>query len=173
MDTAWVGVIGTLAGVVVGWIGTLVSQKLAHRRDVGERLAASRRVSYLAWLSKVHLMYEVIAGTHRDASRGSVPLADASHRLRDLSATDAQTALEDLRLVATDDLAAAAAAVWGHMRRERVAIGQDMDPSHWRLWRDQYWSLRRAFLDAARAETGFPPLDWHAASVTAGKPKRF
>lgn len=173
MDTAWVGVVGTLGGVTVGWLGTLASQKLSYRREATERLAASRRVAYLAWLSKVHVMYEAIAKIHRDASRGAGDPADAGRQLRDLSSADAQTALEDLRLVATDDLASAAAAIWRQLRREQVPIGQDMDPANWRRWRDDYWGLRRAFLDAARVETGFPPLDWHSASVTVGQPKRF
>jgi hypothetical protein len=173
MDTAWVGVIGTLGGVTAGWLGTMASQRFSYRREATERLTAERRVTYLAWMSKVHVMYEAIAMIHREATTGVVEPASAAHQLREASSTDAQTALEDLRLLATDDLAAAAAAMWSHLRRDPVPLGHDLNPAHWRTWRDAYWELRREFLNAARVETGFQPLDWTSASVTVGRPKRF
>ena len=173
MDTAWIGVIGSLGGVTLGWIGSLASQQLSYRREAGERLAAARRATYLDWLAKVQQMYDSIAKIHRQAIRGDIDAAAAGAQLRDLSSLEAQTALEELRLVAGDQVAAAAAEVWSHLRRERVPIGHDLEPAHWRRWRADYWNVRRTFLDSARLETGLRPLDWEAASVTVGKPKRF
>lgn len=166
MDSAWVGVIGTLGGVAIGWVGNMASQSQAHRREADERLANSRRETYLRWLERVHFMFEEIAQVQRKVSRGTLSSSDASDQLRDVSSTDAQTALEDLRLIATDDLAAAAAAIWTHMRRHLVPIGRETNRGAWQSWRSEYWVLRHAFLDAARAEIGFKPLDWAQASVT-------
>jgi hypothetical protein len=173
MDTAWIGVIGSLGGVTLGLIGSVTNQKLSYRRESGERLAAARRATYLAWLAKVQQLYDSIANIHRQSTRGTLESAAGARQLRELSSLEAQTALEELRLVSGDEVAAAAATVWSHLRREKVPIGQDMDPAHWRQWREGYWELRRSFLDAARVETGLSPLDWAAASVTVGKPKRF
>lgn len=169
MDSSWVGVIGTLGGVVVGWLGNLASQSRAHRRESEERIAVSRRTTYLRWLEKVHLMFDSIASVQRQVSRGTLDAKEAGHLLRDVSSTEAQTALEDLRLVATDDLASAAAALWTHMRRHRVPIGQEMSRSEWQKWRAGYWQLRHGFLDAARVETGFKPLDWERVSVSQSR----
>ncbi|WP_299053650.1 hypothetical protein [uncultured Nocardioides sp.] len=165
------GVIGSLGGTVVGLCGGLVAQRISYHREALERLSVARRDSYLRWLTAVHGVFEVIASAHRALRRDELAEGDARREISGMTVADAQIRLEELRLVAGDEVASAAARIWRHMRRDRVALGHDLSAEAWRAWRDSYWNLRRAFLDAARVETGLGPLDWSASAVVEAQGK--
>lgn len=168
MSNAWIGVIGALAGVLAGWGGNMIAQRQAYARESTERLTDVRRRAYLEWLTSVHHLYDVLAASQRALRAGEADADEVARTVRNLPTGETQVCLEELRFVAGDAVAARAADLWNHMRRQRVALGQDVSAAGWRTWRERYWGLRRAFIDAARMETGLEPLDWDAAGIAGG-----
>ena len=157
-------VVGTLLGAVVGVVGSYLVQRTSYRNESEERLGTTRREAYLDFLQGTHHMFVQINAAHHDFQRGNLNESDARERLRSVSAAEAQSSLEALRLVATDPVAAAAARLWAHMRRNASPLG-DLHRPRYVEWRHGYWKRRRAILDAARSDTGFAPLDWDSAGV--------
>jgi hypothetical protein len=162
---AFVAVLGTLLGGLLGAIGTYVNQRSAHRSEADERLATLRREVYLRYMVAVHTMYAQIAEIHRSHRDHAITDEDAVRRLRAVSAQDAQLALEDLRLVSGDNGVGVGAKLWRLMRRDPSPLGEDVTWSGFTVWRDEYWNARRGMTDAARADLGYQPLDWNTAGA--------
>ncbi len=164
MDAA-LAVAGTLLGVILGTVGARLNYMSAFRREAGERLAASRRETYVEWLTELNGVYRAIwepsSSFHRDRITGE----ELWHALHDVSPVAAQASLENVRLIATNPVAGVAAQLWAHARREAVPRGRDQSLEGWKSWQETYWTLRRDFLDAARMDIGFEPLDWATAGV--------
>lgn len=168
---AWAAVVGTLLGGLLGALGGYFTQASQHRREAKERRVETRRVVYAAWLSELHEYFAAlndVTGKYRHQP-GAPQLAA---ELRSVSPQRAQVSLEEVRLVGGQKVTAAAARQWELMRRHDVPTGRYTRPDEWGAWRDQYWDRRRAFLDAARAEFGLPPLDWVEAGVGPNVAKR-
>jgi hypothetical protein len=163
MNESMVAVLGTLLGTGLGIAGSYVTQRASYSREAAERLNAVRRQVYVEWLSRVHVMYEAVKSTWAGAP--ALPADARFERLQAVAPTDAQAALESLRLVASDGVAVAAAAIWQHLRRDSVAMMGAGNKNDFKSWRESYWSLRRSFIDAVRGELGLRPLDWQHASV--------
>lgn len=163
---ALVAVLGTLLGGVLGAAGTHFNQRSAQKHASDERLASLRRVAYLDFLSAVHEMFELVGAIHRDQRSGVVGTEEASLRLRAVPSGSGQRALEDVRLVASSDVAATAADLWARMRREPAPTGSQPSWSQFVEWRPRYWTARREFIDAARHDIGLRGLDWSSAAVS-------
>lgn len=164
-----IGVLGTLLGTVVGLAGSYFSQRAAYRREAAERLAAVRREIYVDFLASVHQMYIVVRRLHREHGAGTLSAQESAERLRSLSPESAQVALESLRLVASDSVAAAAGELWARMRVDAEPLGADLTTRRKVRWRRRYWNDRRALIDAARVDSGFGSLEWPAAGVGLGR----
>ncbi|RYE41087.1 MAG: hypothetical protein EOP24_38320 [Hyphomicrobiales bacterium] len=164
-----IAVAGTLLGVVVGVVGSYFTQRTGHQRESQERLATVRRQIYVEFLTAVHDMYLPITAIHKAHRDGSMTTTDAIRGLQAVPAREAQAALENLRLVASDTVAAAGALLWERLRRDGRPLGNDLDPNHFKQWRRLYWNDRRGLIDAARRDIGFPALDWSSAGVGPGK----
>ncbi len=162
---AIVAVVGTLAGTLLGVLGSYFTQSVSYRREADERLATMRRQVYVDWLTCLH---DIFSGVRRASSRhrqGHSTVDELQRELRDVPASQTQATLENIRLVAGDPVVARAADLWTHMRRDAVPLGGDRSVEGWRQWQDRYWALRRQFLDAARADLGFSHLNWADAGV--------
>lgn len=165
MDSA-IAVAGTLAGVLLGGLVSFFTQRAVYKREALERLAAVRRETYLEFLSAVHQMFVAIQEIQRQVRDGSLDASAASERLRSVPSHEAQNALENLRLVSSGSVAAAAARLWERMRRDDAPMGRNVTWRSFADWRHTYWGARRALVDSARQDTGFDALDW----ATAGLP---
>ena len=160
-----VAVLGTVAGLLAGIGGTYLNQRLVFQRQSGERLGSIRRQAYVEFIASVHDMFLRIDAACRDL-RDDVAIAEETRNaLRQVSPRDAQVALEHLRLVATEGGAAAAGALWAHLRREHLPTGRRVELDGFESWRADYWQARRRVIDAARNEFGFSALDWEAVGV--------
>jgi len=53
MDAA-LAIAGTLLGVILGTLGARLNYTSAFRREAAERLAASRRQTYVEWLTELN-----------------------------------------------------------------------------------------------------------------------
>jgi hypothetical protein len=162
---AFVAVLGTLLGGLLGAAGTYVNQRSARRSESQEKLGTLRREVYLRYMLAVHAMYTQVAEIHRTHRDQAITDEDAVRRLRAVPAQDAQLALEDLRLVSGDHGVAVAAKVWSQMRRSPSPIGENVTWAGFTEWRNEYWTARRDMTDAARADLGYQPLDWSTAGA--------
>ncbi len=172
MGTAAVAVAGTLLGALIGALSTYYSQKASYRRESDERQKTVRRQVYVDWLREGHQFYRAIGAIWRK-HRGATDLTAVAAELRVLAPEAAQVALEHLRLISGEEVAASAARLWAHLRRQPVPLGQDMSEQGWIKWSDHYYRLRRAFMDAARVDLGLPPFDWDRAGVGPGNHREY
>jgi hypothetical protein len=169
-----VAVAGTLLGALVGALSTYFTQAASYQRESSERQRDLRRKVYLEWLRLTHQLFAAVDQVVREHPESSTEAVVSA--LNRIPAEPGQVALENVRLVANEDVAEWAANMWAHLRRELVPQGQR--PSNatwaeaWRAWDVKYWSLRRAFVDAARTDFGLPPLDWRRAGVSSKYPPR-
>lgn len=111
-------------------------------------------------------MFVEIDEIHRRMKRRLLTEDDARDRLLKVAPAPTQTALEALRLVASDGVAESAAELWIHLRRRDEPSGRQMDRQAFYEWRDSYWLARRRIIDSARQDIGFAPLDWASAGVS-------
>jgi hypothetical protein len=160
-----IAVVGTLLGGVIGALGTYFSQRTSYRREAFERLAASRRLAYVAFLTAIHEMFTNVSDIHRRHRGGKLAAEDATSRLNEVPTGDAQAALESLRLISTNETAKAAGELWGCLRSEQPPLGQNFVYREFNLWRNSYWKYRQGFINAARVESGLPELDWSIAGA--------
>ena len=158
---ALIAVLGTLLGGLLGAVGTHLNQKSAHRSEAGERLATLRRQVYLEYLAAVHELYGHVDDVHRAHHDGAAGDDVAFQQLRGLSSRPAQTALENVRLVAGDGVKGEAEALFELMRREKPPLGQDLSWAVYRAWQKKYWKARRELTEVARSELGFDDRDRH------------
>ena len=163
-----VAVIGTLLGTLVGAFGTYFTQASIHRRQESAKQNALRRQIYVEWLTEIHEFFSQVRTASGKVRRQETTRTEHVEGLRRIPAEKAQVALEHLRLISQEDVAAAAARLWAHMRTHPVPAGTDRSPEGWRNWREDYWQLRRAFIDAARDEFGLDPFDWSKVAVDPG-----
>lgn len=162
---AIVAVAGTLLGTVLGAVGTYITQWRTQKRELDERNRELRRERYVEYLTCVHQIFSEIRSLSMALRESRLSNVDYLTALHGVSTEPAQVALEHLRLVAGQDIAAAAAGLWTHMRSEAVPRGSDLTRDGWRGWYRDYWSLRRRFLNAARRDLGLPELDWREAAA--------
>jgi hypothetical protein len=161
-----VAVIGTLLGALLGAAGTLIAQRNQHAHEATERQRALQREACIDWLRVIHELFESVRSASRAHRRGDIDAEEYGRRVRNLSSVRAQDSLETLRIVSGDGVTAGAAELWAHLRRQPVPIGQDASTEGWVRWDNQYWALRRAFINAARREQGLPDLDWARVGVS-------
>ena len=172
---AIIAVIGTLLGAAFGVAGSYVTQRVGHQRESRERLATVRRLTYVEYLTAVQDMFGLITELHKQERDGAITAGEMNRQLHQVSARNAQAALEHVRLISSGSVAAASAELWERMRRDRAPLGRGR-VDHWReftKWRGHYWDARHAFIDAARQDLGFPPLDWTSAGVGPAKGSRW
>jgi hypothetical protein len=163
---AFIAVLGTLLGGVLGAVGSYVNQKAAHRSEAGERLAAMRLQVYLDYLAAVHELYGQVDDVHKAHHDGAVGDEVASQQLRGVTSRPTMTALENVRLVASDGALARAEELFELMRREKPPLGQDLSWPVYRDWQKKYWKARKELTEVARSELGFDDHDRHAAPAT-------
>ena len=171
---ALIAVVGTLLGGLLGAVGSHVTLKSAYQRESQERLGAVRRQAYVEFLTAVHDMFSEVGNSYRLHRRGELTAEQTKLRLGAVSTRQAQATLENLRLLATDSGAAAAANLWQHMRGHHVPLGALRLEDRWERrplddWREEYWQFRRDLVDAARKDMGFSGLDWRRAGVGPGR----
>jgi hypothetical protein len=156
---------GALVGIVAGAVGTYFLQRIAYKRERTERISASQRQAYVEFLTAVYELFEDISEVHRQLRSQKISASDTAITLRGLFSRKAQAALDNLRLLSDDQVAAAAAVLWRHMRREPSAIGDDLSWDQHQTWREGYWTARRLVIDAARRGGGLQPLEWSIAGI--------
>jgi len=166
-----IAVIGTLAGTALGAVGGYLTQRSGYRREANERRASIQRDTYVAWLTHAHGVFARIRAASYEHRTGATTAAELLERLRTIPTEEAQVALEHVRLLASQEVAGAAARIWAHLRREPVALGAERTGDAWAAWSDRYWQLRREFIDVARTEFGLATFDWTVAGVTAERTK--
>lgn len=167
MGTAVIALAGALLGALIGALSSYLVQKASYLREADERQKTFLRSVYLDFLREIFLFYRSVGDVYQK-HKASPDLQAAAADFAALSPGAAQSALEHLRLTASDDVAARAARRWAHFRKEPVPLGQDTSSKAWGKWSDRYWMLRREFLDSARKELALSPLDWSKAAVGSG-----
>lgn len=165
MESAVIAVVGTLLGAVVGTLGAYFTQTVAYQREATERERELKRETYLQWLTRVHAVFTQVGQASRQHRAGPTDLDEYAEAVHSVPIEPAQVALEHLRMVSNQEVAAAAARMWTHLRREPVPTGRDGSASGWEAWREGYWVLRREFLDAVRVDLGLAKLDWEEVGV--------
>jgi hypothetical protein len=169
VEASIIAVIGTLLGTVLVGVGSYVTQTVRYDREAAERLNTIRREAYVEWLGRSHFIYQSVKTAW---AAGPTPSPHERWQvLRAISPIESQAALESLRLVAGDSVAATAAALWRHLRQHHVAASGAGSRDEYKAWQGSYWTLRRQFVDAARVEVGLPPLDWSISGVSPWQKK--
>lgn len=157
-----IAVIGTLLGALLGASGAFLAQRTADRARERQRLADLRREAYVGFLAAVHRMFVQVSRIYRDhpSDPGVV------QQLAGVSPEAAQLCFEQVRLLASNDVAECASGLWSAMRRHSVPLGHDLSSDARRAWRNDYWTMRGDFTQAAREEMGLAALDWTRVGVT-------
>lgn len=119
----------------------------------------------MEYLAAVYEVFEQISEVHRLHRGGQMLEEETAKALRSMPSKAAQATLENLRLVADDAVAAAAADLWTHVRRSPSATGEDLSSDQHQDWRERYWVTRRRLIDAARVSSRQKALDWSVAGI--------
>ena len=145
----WIPVIGTLLGTSLGAGATLLSQRLQERRTRAAALHDARRGVYTNFLTCMHGLFLEVRAVRLQAKTRETALG-LEEELRRIQPLNAQQGLDEVRLIGTQRTAAAAEAVFLHLRGANAqAIRRG---SQWREWHGRYRQLRKAFLEVARAD---------------------
>jgi hypothetical protein len=167
MGTAIIAVAGTLLGALIGALSSYYVQRASYLRESDERQKVFLRSVYLDFLREIYLFYRSVGDVYHEHKHSS-DLRAAGAEFAAIPPGRVQSALEHLRLAADDEVAASAARLWAHFRKEPVPVGRDPSGQAWERWSDRFWMLRREVLEAAREELGLGPLDWSKAGVGTG-----
>jgi hypothetical protein len=161
MDSV-VAVVGTLAGTLLGATATHFTQTSVFKRESRERETQLRRSVYVTWLTECQRLLRATERALEATQHGSTSQVDSLRQVRSVSAEAAQAALENVRLVADQHVAGAAARMWRHLRRPAHAAElRTLDVAE---WAEGFWAIRRGFIDEARAELRLATFDWHVVS---------
>lgn len=155
----WTAVIGTLLGAVLGASGAYVAQRLNYRAQKKDRFAEAQREAYARWLIEIHRLEIGLKAIHIRHAAGRVSAEARDEEVAALTWVDAQSRLEELRLLASNAAASASTTLWRHMGKNPEQAGDDSD---YEGWREKYWELRRMFVNTARAELGLAPIPFAA-----------
>lgn len=155
MGAAWLGVIGTLLGAVVGTAGALLSQRLSEDRAARRAHDGMKRSCYVEFLGGCSELYEATWACYVDAGfpRG-LDSEDLRRSLRDLPTRRTRESLDELRLLAPARVVKAAQELMWLLRDGRVVGAQTNLPDPIRLWRRTYWERRHDLLEAFRTDLG-------------------
>ncbi|WP_457254270.1 hypothetical protein [Pedococcus sp. P5_B7] len=165
-----IAVLGTLAGTAFGAIATFVTQRASFARESTERLRETRRVQYVEFMAKSHDVFLAIRTLAAAGRQRGFATEGERLDMRGVPAAEGQKALEELRLVCDDEVAARAADLWLHLRKEHIPRGAKHNHVDFNEWSTRYWALRRELINTCRAEAGMQSLDWEKASVAGREP---
>ena len=148
MDQLFV-LLGTLAGAVVGALGTWVVQRDVYRQQARDKQRDTERAAIVQWLVCSHDLYQITRAAQRkfvkDVDKAAYTAAlDASHSAESLAA------LEQLRLVCDATVQDAAEQMWRHLRYEASRFTESVPPMSTREWDDAYWAIKRNLTNLAR-----------------------
>lgn len=167
---AVLAVVGTLLGALLGTLGTYAVQRGRNKHETQERVAALRRETYVSYISAAHRLYVNLNALTRSAVAENWPADRLQEELlRKAPSDEALQSFESVRLIASPDVAAAAANLQRCLRRDPALRTRVLSGSLRRGWQDRYWEARRGFTDSVRRELGFEPLDWETASVNVSR----
>ena len=154
MTASLLGVLGALLGTIVGSGITFVSQRAMHRQEKAERGDALKRECSAAFLRSTHAVFDSVTAIYRTVEDGD----ERRKRLRDVSAVDAQGALDALRLAVNAETNRCAEALWRHLRDRGVPSGSLRPDYTVGAWKNDYRARRRELTNSVRAELGLPRI---------------
>ncbi|QKV74949.1 hypothetical protein [Amycolatopsis sp. Hca4] len=71
--------------------------------------------------------------------------------IRSISSEGGQVALEEVRLISTQEIIEAADILWSHLRSHDVSTGGDLSSTAWTAWKSEFWRLRHTLIAAVRS----------------------
>lgn len=120
------------------------------RIDQASRWQASlierRQKTYATALSATHGLYDEVRAIRAGRRGGQFDDDQYVVELRALPAAAVQAAVEEVRLISSDETAKAADGLWHHLRSEPVPRGSSLSSTEWVTWKDRYWELRIALV---------------------------
>jgi len=166
-----IAVVGTLAGTVVGSMGTLLTQWLNQQHQDRQALTEMRRTCYAQFLGQLASLYGQTRVSYNELiESGELAVTELRSKLATLDPAPCQSALDELRFSATHPVLLAADKVFKLVRRIDVVRGQ-MRAENVSAWVDEYWTLRRAFVSAARKELKIADGDIHEVEGVVPDPR--
>jgi hypothetical protein len=139
----WLPVAGTLLGVIVGSTSTLLSQRMAFRRERAAKLTDLKREAVTRFLTEAHKHHRELHALHESNSDpGSREAA-----IKRVSPIEAQVALDNVRFLIVGDPADKAESLWLHIRQPNFARG---DAKGRIRWRRDYWQMRKDLVSSVR-----------------------
>jgi len=156
---AWVGVIGTLLGAIVGAGGTFLIERWRARREDRQRFTADRRMTYgrlLISLDSASRAIDLMLAEPLDAERGDVLTSPASA---------AMDAFGEIELIGTEPVRSAAIRLREALSNMLEAALQPgaassfaMPGGPYLVAYDAFHERRSDFLEACRQELGLSDL---------------
>ncbi|MCM3515075.1 hypothetical protein [Nocardioides sp. P86] len=155
-----------LAVAVKSWFDAKV-EKQRHQRELDKlniemtgrwdsAVLDRRQKAFSALLVTTHVLYDDIRRLRQHRRERSLDDEQYAAELRALSGIEGQTAVEELRLNATDGTASSAEALWQHLRSGGVPRGTAVASSEWVAWKEQYWILRLRLIEDCKRDLRRP-----------------
>src|SRR5664280_1352954 len=157
---AGIAAAASLLAVVIKYYFDDKTERNRYRRELDklrlslekERAAtrqADLRVLYARLLAGTDAIYRQVVEARRER-RDGLSNEGYARRLRDVSGSECQTVVEEVRLVAPGPTIGRTDELWRHLRSDPVVRGVDQGAATWRTWKEAYWSLRTALLEQCR-----------------------
>lgn len=150
---AWIPIIGTLSGVLLGTASTyLVQSRIATQARDAAYLDA-KRDSLSRFLAIAHQSYSAVVACYGNQWTEEGWSDTCRERLSELSADSLLGSLDGLRLLFDSETLAAAEELVQHLRHGSIVSGT-VTRSTLRGWREDYWIAKHRTIANARVEMG-------------------
>lgn len=140
----WIAVAGAILGTLVGSTTTYVFQRVAFHKEQQVRLRDLRRAAFLAFLTATHGHYESVLAAR---SVLNYDRAAGLAALESVSIVEGQSALDELRLIASGEPVTLAEKLWRQLRDPGFVHGRDGNAAAWKV---DYWDARKEMISSAR-----------------------
>jgi hypothetical protein len=160
---AGVAASATLLAVALKFVFDTRTERDKHQRELEKlrlqlaetratALLDNRRELFVQVLTSTHTIYCDIVQIRRRRRQGLIEDAEYVTLLKKLSPSEAQTSVEESRLIAAPDTCDAANALWHHLRSTGVSQGLQLESRHWAEWKARYWRLRHDLVAACKVD---------------------
>lgn len=155
-----------LIGLVLGGVGSFVSQIFQSRLVRMQKVDEVRREIYSDYMHEVNLMQKQFAATN--AERAGAPATDADRKKNKatISTIGALKKLEEIRMNSEPLTERGATLLWTVLKESPEWMGGDLET--FPKWEGRYWQSRRDFINLVRTEFGSAPINFHDESRYVG-----